>query len=76
MTNKTVGKLKKKVGKQEYEVVWGNQNVCYVPPTKKERLSVLKTFVMKECNKCWQFEDSRISTLKKQYLHELLESLS
>lgn len=70
-----MAKLTRTIGHQTYEVQWGNDRIFELPRTKKERLQALKTFVLKECNKCWQFEDPRISTLKKEFLHELIEGL-
>ena len=72
---KSVGRLTRKIGHQEYEVQYDDKNICYIPRGKTARLQALKTFVLKECGKCWAFEDQRISTLKRQYLHELIEGL-
>lgn len=72
---KSVSKVVRKIGHQVYDVGYGDGNVCHMPATKNEKLSALKTFVMKECNKYWKFEDARISTLKREYLYELVESL-
>ena len=75
MAVKSAGRLTRKIGHQEYEIRHGDDRICHIPKSKVERLQLLKTFVLKECGKCWAFEDPRISTLKKQYLHELVEGL-
>ena len=72
---KSVGRLTRKIGHQEYEVQYNDKNILHIPRGKTARLQALKTFVLKECGKCWAFEDQRISTLKRQYLHELIEGL-
>lgn len=72
---KSVGRLTRKIGHQEYEVRHGDDRILHVPKSKAERLQILKAFVLKECNKCWQFEDVRISTLKREYLRELIDGL-
>ena len=75
MAVKSAGRLTRKIGHQEYEVRHGDDRILHIPKSKAERLQILKAFVMKECGKCWAFEDPRISTLKKEYLHELIEGL-
>ena len=75
MAVKSAGRLTRTIGHQTYEVRHGDDRICHIPKSKVERLQLLKTFVLKECGKCWAFEDPRITTLKKQYLHELIEGL-
>ena len=75
MANKTVGKLTRKIGSQEFDVGWKDNNIFHLG-TKSQVIKNLKTFVLKECNKCWQFEDKRVATLKREYLRELIENLS
>lgn len=65
---KSVGRLTRKIGHQEYEVQYNDKNILHIPRGKTARLQALKTFVLKECGKCWAFEDTRISTLKKRIL--------
>lgn len=72
---KSVGRLTRKIGHQEYEIRHGDDRILHVPKSKAERLQILKAFVLKECNKCWKFEDVRISTLKREYLRELIDGL-
>lgn len=71
---KSAGKLKRKIGNQEFDVEWKNDNIFHIG-TKSQAIKNLKTFVLKECNKCWQFEDRRVATLKREYLRELLDVL-
>lgn len=70
-----MGRLTRTIGHQVYEVQYNDKNILHIPRGKTARLQALKTFVLKECGKCWAFEDQRISTLKRQYLHELIEGL-
>lgn len=72
---KHTGKMTKTIDKQTYEVSAQNKNITYIPRSRSETVNVLKTFVLNECGKCWQFEDQRIATLKKTYLKELCEKL-
>ena len=74
--NKSAGKLTKTLGKQVFETGNKNDNIFYVPKSKTERLKTLRLFVMKECYNAWNREDRKISTMKKQYLSELIDSLS
>lgn len=73
---KSTGKLTRKIGKQEFEVTSSNKDIFQLPASKKERLDMLKTFVTKECGRCWATMDSRVATLKRQYLYELLDKIS
>ncbi len=72
---KSTGKLTRKIGHQIYDVGNKSDNILYIPKSKSERLRMLRTFVLKECNKCWVFEDPRISTLKREFLYELVDGL-
>lgn len=71
---KSAGKLKRKIGNQEFDVEYKDNNIFHLG-TKKERINNLKLFVLKECGKCWQFENKKVATLKIEYLRELLDSL-
>lgn len=75
MANKSVSKLTKKIDKQEYDVEWNNDRVLYIPTTKKEKAELLKKFVYREVGNAWKLEDPRLVTLKREFLHELLNSL-
>lgn len=75
MAIKSVPKLTKKIGHQEYVVEWGNDRVLYIPPNKKDKAELLKKFVYREVGNAWKMEDPRLVTLKRQFLHELLDSL-
>ena len=75
MAVKSAGRLTRKIGHQTYDVGNKGDNILYIPKSKIERLQMLKAFVLKECNKCWVFEDPRISTLKREFLHELVDGL-
>ena len=70
-----MARLTRTIGHQTYEVQYNDKNILHIPRGKTARLQALKTFVLKECGKCWAFEDQRISTLKKQYIIELIEGL-
>ena len=63
------------IDKQEYEVQWGNDRIFEFPRSKKERLQMLKDFVMMECGKTWATQNQKVSTLKKQLLRELINSI-
>lgn len=65
----------RQIGKQVYEVRYNDKRICHVPRNRKEQLQALKTFVYKECDKCWRLYDEKVATLKRQYLTELLEAL-
>ena len=73
---KSTGRLTRKIGKQVFEVTSSNNDIFHIPASKKERLDMLKAFVTKECGRCWATMDSRVATLKRQYLNELLDKLS
>jgi len=49
--------------------------VLYIPPNKKDKAELLKKFVYREVGNAWKMEDPRLVTLKRQFLHELLDSL-
>lgn len=72
---KSAGKLTKTLDRQVFETGNKNDNIFYIPKSKTERLSTLRLFVMKECYRAWSGEDRKISTMKKEYLSELIESL-
>lgn len=71
---KRTGKLTRKIDNQEFDVEWKNDSIFHIG-TKSQAIKNLKTFVLKECGKCWQFEDRRVATLKREYLRELLDVL-
>lgn len=75
MADKSVSKLTKKIGKQEYDVEWKNDRILYIPANKKDKAEMLKKFVYREVGNVWKLEDPRLVTLKRQFLHELLNSL-
>lgn len=75
MANKSVSKLTKKIGKQEYDVEWANDRVLYIPINKKDKAELLKKFVYRELGRAWSFEDPRLAALKKQFVRELVDSL-
>ena len=66
----------RQIGRQEYEVRYNDNKICHIPRNKKEQLQALKSFVSKECDKCWRLSNEKVATLKRQYLTELLEALS
>ena len=37
MANKSIGKLTKKIDKQEYDVEWKNDRILYIPVNKKDK---------------------------------------
>ena len=76
MAIKSVPKLTKKIGHQEYVVEWGNDRVLYIPPNKKDKAELLKKFVYREVGNAWKMEDPRLVTLKRQFLTELLTSIT
>lgn len=65
----------RQIGKQEYEVRYNDNKICHIPRNRKEQLLALKSFVTRECDKCWRLTDEKVATLKRQYLTELLEAL-
>ena len=65
----------RQIGKQEYEVRYNDNKICHIPRNKKEQLQALKSFVTRECDKCWRLTDEKIATLKRQYLEELMQAL-
>lgn len=73
---KKQGKLTRRIDNQEYDITWKDKSICYVPPTKKERLDMLKKYVMKECEKCWSTLPREVATLKRQFLRELVDSVN
>jgi len=73
---KSAGKLTKTLDRQVFETGNRNDNIFYIPKSKTKRLSTLRLFVMKECYNAWNREDRKISTMKKEYLSELIDSLS
>ena len=44
MANKSVSKLTKKIGHQEYVVEWNNDRILYIPTTKKEKVDIINRF--------------------------------
>lgn len=67
--------MTRSIGRQEYEVKYNDKRIFNTPRNRKEQLQALKSFVMKECDKCWRLTDEKVATLKRQYLHELLQAL-
>lgn len=65
----------RQIGKQEYEVRYNDHKICHIPRNRKEQLQALKSFVSRECDKCWRLTDEKVATLKRQYLTELIEAL-
>ena len=60
----------------EYEVNFKDKNVFDIPAAKEDKLKMLKRFVHQECDKCWRTQPKQISTLKRQFLRELVDSIS
>lgn len=73
---KSIGRLTKKVDKQEYEIAWKDDRLFEFPRTRNERLEMLRRFVIRECYDAWRLQDRKITALKKSYLSEILNSLS
>lgn len=65
-----------KIDDFEYEVNFKDTNVFGIPAAKEDKLKMLKRFVLQECDKCWRTQPKQISTLKRQFLRELVDSLS
>ena len=65
----------RRIGNQEFEVKYNDNKICHIPANKKEKLEALKSFVTRECNKCWRLYNGKVATLKRQYLEELIEAL-
>lgn len=65
----------RQIGRQEYEVKYNDNKICHIPRNRKEQLQALKSFVTKECDKCWRLSNENVTTLKRQYLEELIQAL-
>ena len=63
------------IGKQIFEVKYNDKRIFNTPRNRKEQLLALKSFVTRECDKCWRLSEEKVATLKRQYLHELLQAL-
>lgn len=72
---KSVGKLTRKIDKQEFDVTHKEKNICHIPTSKKETVKMLRTFMFNECNKYWRTLPAPVATLKRQFLTELMEKL-
>lgn len=70
-----MGKLTRKIDKQEYDVTHKEKNICHIPTSKKETVEMLRTFMFNECEKSWRNMPREVATLKRQFLHELTEKL-
>lgn len=66
----------RQVGKQIFEVKYNDNRIFNTPRNRQEQLQHLKAFVTKECDKCWRLSNEKVTTLKRQYLTELIEALS
>lgn len=73
--SKSVGKLTRKIDRQEYDVTHKEKNICHIPTSKKETVKMLRTFVFNECGKCWSQLPAPVATLKRQFLREMMEKL-
>ena len=73
--SKSVGRLTKKIDKQEYDVSFKDRSICHIPTSKKETVKMLRTFITNECNKYWRTLPAPVATLKRQFLTELMEKL-
>lgn len=70
-------KLYKTIDNQVYEVDHAHKNIFDIAPgNKRKNLQTLKQFVMKECYKTWRTQPRELATLKREFLKELLDSLS
>jgi len=65
----------KQIGKQIFEVKYNDKRIFNTPRNRKEQLQALKSFVTRECDKCWRLSNEKVATLKRQYLTELIEAL-
>ena len=59
----------------EYEVPCSDHKVCYLPRTKQGKLMMLKKFIYTQMNYKWLTQPKKITTLQKQFLQELFDSL-
>lgn len=76
MAKKSAGKITRQEGQYEYEIGGtGNKNLFDLPRAKQERKQQLRHFVLTECAKAWAVQDNRLTTLKKAYLSDMLDSL-
>ena len=73
--SKSVGRLTRKIDRQEYDVNFKDRSICHVPANKKETVKMLKTFMFNECNKYWRTLPAPVATLKRQFLREMIEKL-
>lgn len=64
-----------KIDDFEYEVNFKDKNVFDIPAAKSDKLKMLKKFVLQECDKCWVTQPKQVTTLKRQFLRELVDSL-
>lgn len=67
--------LRKKIGGQEYQIEHDDDRLFCLPATKKEKASMLKRLVCRECGRVWQLEDNRVAELKKQLILELIDGI-
>ena len=73
--SKSVGRLTRKIDKQEYDVNFKDRSICHIPTSKKEAVKMLRTFTLNECEKSWRNMPREVATLKRQFLTELMEKL-
>lgn len=73
--SKSVGRLTRKIDRQEYDVNFKDRSICHVPASKSETVKMLRQFVFNECGKCWSQLPAPIATLKRQFLREMIEKL-
>ena len=72
---KTTGKCVREINGQVFDVQHNNNNIYQMPSTRKERLGMLKRFIIKECGKCWASQPKKVATLKREFLNELISSI-
>lgn len=65
-----------KIDDFEYEVNFKDKKLFDIPAAKEDKLKMLKQFVLQECDKCWVTQPKQVTTLKRQFLRELVDSLS
>lgn len=50
-------------------------NICYVPRSRKERISLLRQYIYKNSWTRWETLPKKMSVLEKTFVRELLDSL-
>lgn len=70
-----MAKVKLNVDNQSYEIQYNRPLVCHIERSKEARKDQLREFIYAKLQKQWSQQPKAVTTLERQYLKELINSL-